>query len=115
MREDREIIERCQRGQTELMDLLIDRYRVPLYTQCCKLARSRVDADDLFQDTWVAALKNLGGFAPERRFWPWLVTICLNRYRDRYRKGRRWRRRIRTFFSGEEQDRELDQARSSWC
>ena len=90
MLDDREIIERCRRGQRQWMDLLIDRYRMPLYSLCRRLARSRMDADDLFQDTWVNAMRGLDGFLLDHEFRTWLFAICVNRYRDQFRRRRRW-------------------------
>jgi RNA polymerase sigma-70 factor (ECF subfamily) len=92
--DDREVIRRCQCGQTELIDTLIDRYRVALYSLCRRLTGERLDADDLFQDTWVRVIRSLDRCSPERKFVTWLYSICLNRYRDRYRKRRRWLRRV---------------------
>jgi RNA polymerase sigma-70 factor (ECF subfamily) len=92
--EDREIIRRCQLGQTHLLDLLIDRHSVDLYSLCKKLTRGGPDADDLFQDTWVNVMKGLGSYTGEHAFKAWLFRICLNRYRDLYRRRLRWWRLV---------------------
>ncbi len=105
---DRDIILRCQRGQTHLLDVLIERYKVALYSLCRKLTRNSADADDLFQDTWVRVMKNIARFSPERRFSPWLFTICVNGYRDRYRKRGRWSRLIPSFRSSTIRDAVID-------
>jgi len=102
MLQEPEIIRRCQCGQPQMLELLIQRYETPLYTLCRKLTRDRMDADDLYQDTWVAAVRGLAGFSLERSFRAWLFAICLNRYRDLYRTRRRWARRVRRFFRGAE-------------
>jgi RNA polymerase sigma-70 factor (ECF subfamily) len=93
--EDGEIVQRCQSGQTELVGILIDRYKTDLYSLCVKLTRNRPDADDLFQDTWVRVLKRLDSFSPQHKFKTWLFAICLNRYRDLYKWRKRWWRRAR--------------------
>jgi len=90
--DDSTLIRRCQNGQMEYLDVLVERYQSPLYTMCRKLTRT--DADGLFQDTWLRVFRAIGRFAPERPFLTWLLTICVNLYRDRYRKRRTWRRRI---------------------
>ena len=104
--DDREIIHRCQCGQTQLMDILVDRYTDPLYSLCMKLARNRPDADDLFQDTWVNAMKNICSFSLDRKFSPWLLGICINRYRDRYRWRKRWFHRLKHLASGKQIEHE---------
>jgi RNA polymerase sigma-70 factor (ECF subfamily) len=98
--EDGEIIRRCLCGQMGMMDVLIDRYKTDLYSLCVKLAGSGHDADDLFQDTWVKAMKSLESYDPEYRFKTWLFAICTNRYRDLYRWRRRWWRRVRRLGEG---------------
>ena len=97
MLDDSTLVQRCQNGQKEYLDVLVQRYQTPLYTMCRKLTRAQTDADGLFQDTWVRALKALGRFSPEKPFLTWLLTICINLYRDRYRKRKSWRRRILGF------------------
>jgi RNA polymerase sigma-70 factor (ECF subfamily) len=98
--EDGEIIRRCLCGQMGMMDVLIDRYKTDLYTLCVKLAGDRHDADDLFQDTWVKAMRNLASYNSEHRFRTWLFAICTNRYRDLYRWRKRWWRRLRRLGEG---------------
>ncbi len=110
MVEDRDIILRCRDGQSDLMDILIDRYQTPLYTLCRKLTKDPGDADDLFQDTWVKVMKHIGQCDPDRKFSNWLFTICVNRYRDRYRRRKRWLSRIKEYSSTEAKDLEMDQA-----
>lgn len=100
MLEDGEIIRRCLGGRTGMMDLLIDRYKTDLYSLCMKLTRDSMDADDLFQETWVRVMKRLETYNPEHRFKAWLFAICTNRYRDLYRWRKRWWRRVRRLGEG---------------
>lgn len=95
MIEDAEIIRRCRQGQMGLMDILVDRYKIELFSLCMRLARTKPDADDLFQDTWVRAMKRLDSYSLEYGFKTWIFAICTNRYRDLYRRRRRWMRRLR--------------------
>ena len=91
---DNELIQRCCAGQMEFMDLVIDRYKNSLYSLCRRMEINKHDADDLFQDTWVKAIKNIQGFSGKSSFTTWLYAICMNLYKDRYRKRQRWYRRI---------------------
>lgn len=88
----------------EPMDTLIARHRDELYTLCRRLVSNRADADDLFQDTWVRAWRNYNRYDPAKRFFPWLVAICLNLHRDRGRRHRRWLKRWAEFFSREKME-----------
>jgi RNA polymerase sigma-70 factor (ECF subfamily) len=110
--DDKEIIRRCQGGQTGLMDILIDRYKTDLYSLCMKLTRNRPDADDLFQDTWVRVMKRIDSFCADHNFKTWLFTICMNRYRDLYRWRKRWWRRVKRTGSSEQIEEEITMAAS---
>jgi RNA polymerase sigma-70 factor (ECF subfamily) len=112
MLEDLDIVRRCQEGQTDLMEILIDRHQTALYSLCRKLARDPDDADDLFQDTWVKVMKNLDKFTPQHKFITWVFSICVNLYRDRYRKRKRWLWRVKRYDSEEEQQRAMEAAGS---
>ena len=70
------------------INLLINKYKTPLYNLCFKLTLNRSDADDLFQDTWLKAGKSLSN-VDNRYFKQWLFTVCINQYKDNYRKEKR--------------------------
>lgn len=107
MLDDSVLISRCQAGQLELSDILVDRYKKPLYSFCCKLTRNRGEADDLFQDTWVKAIGKIHLCTADKRFINWLFTICLNLYKDRYRKYFRWLKVIKPYRSTEDMETEM--------
>ena len=109
---DNQIINRCQSGQTDLLDILIDRYKVALYTMCFKLTRNNIEADDLFQDTWVKVMINVNLFKIDQKFSTWLFAICINLYRDKYRKKKRWLKRVKSYFSDAEMQEDLDRVKS---
>ncbi|NOZ12060.1 MAG: sigma-70 family RNA polymerase sigma factor [Acidobacteria bacterium] len=92
--DDSTIIKRCQAGQLDLFELLVHRYKTPVYSFCLKLAKNEPDAADLFQDTWLKALKNIEKCRPDSRILSWFFSICINSYRDNCRKRKRWRKRI---------------------
>jgi RNA polymerase sigma-70 factor, ECF subfamily len=60
-----------------------------LYGLCLRLEHKRLDADDLFQDTWLKALERFDTFDTNRQIRPWLARICVNTYRDGLRRTRR--------------------------
>ncbi len=56
-----------------------------LYNLARRLTATREDAEDLVQETYARALEGWRRKRPERMS-PWLVTICLNNARSRYRR-----------------------------
>ena len=69
------------------IDVLISRYENGLFNLCLKLARSHSDAEELYQQTWLKAIQK--SHTCKRSFKNWLYTVCLNAYRDSFRRSRR--------------------------
>lgn len=69
-----------------MLDGYIRLYGRRLYGLCLTLCASRFDADDLYQETWLRAMKGFSGYDSGREFEPWLTRICVNLYRSRLRR-----------------------------
>jgi RNA polymerase sigma-70 factor (ECF subfamily) len=107
MLDDKEIILRCQSGRMDVIEILIDRYKNPLYKFCCHLTNSRQEGDDLFQETWVKVMKNINLCDSTKPFETWLCTITVNLYKDKYRRSKRWLNRIKDYFTNETKEIEM--------
>ncbi|MFD1204945.1 MULTISPECIES: RNA polymerase sigma factor [Sporosarcina] len=70
------------------MDLteLYEEYGRYIYHLCLKLTRNKEEAEDLMQDVWVKVVRYSGKMDNVDRMKAWLTTICMNTFRDRYRK-----------------------------
>lgn len=71
-------------GDSSCIEQLINQHEDNLYTLCLKLALNRLDAEDLYQQTWLKAIQKAHTFS-QKSFKNWLYTICINLYRDDYR------------------------------
>ncbi|WP_342513318.1 RNA polymerase sigma factor [Sporosarcina sp. FSL K6-1522] len=60
-----------------------DRY---IYHLCLKLTRNKEEAEDLMQDVWLKVVRYSGRMDSVDHMKAWLTTICMNTFRDRYRK-----------------------------
>jgi RNA polymerase sigma-70 factor (ECF subfamily) len=71
-------------------DELFDMYRIDLYRFACALAGDPRDAEDLFQETWLRAVKadTLRSEAGSRESRAWLFAIAANAHKDQLRKKR---------------------------
>ena len=67
------------------ISILIAKYKTPLYNLCFKLTLDKSEADDLFQETWINACRSLSN-AEAGYFKQWLFRVCINKYKDIYRK-----------------------------
>lgn len=56
-----------------------------------RITASRQDAEDLAQDTYIKAAKNLASFAGKSALKTWVFTIATNLARDNFKAQRRWR------------------------
>lgn len=69
-----------------MIDQYIRQYGKRLYGLCLTLCASAFDADDLYQETWLRALKCINQYDTVRDFEPWLTRICVNTYRNTLRR-----------------------------
>lgn len=73
-------------------------YKDDIYKLCLKLSDNKIDADDIFQDTWLKIYNNFHKLEEQKSVKNWLYTICINTYRDEYSKKKRWLNVITDFF-----------------
>jgi RNA polymerase sigma-70 factor (ECF subfamily) len=87
----------------QLFDEYINAYGKRLFGLCLKLCRSREDAEDLYQETWVKAYKFYHRYNAEKPFEGWLTTICTNTFRDMLRR-QKWKSLFVPFHTNSEKD-----------
>jgi len=68
---------------------LVGLYRRRVFGLCYRILGHHHDAEDVTQETFLRALRGLGGFDPRRRFEPWLLAIAGNRCRTLIAQRRR--------------------------
>ena len=73
------LIQRVQQGDREAFDLLVRRHAPRAYAVAYRVVQHREDAEDLVQEAFIAALKNIDRFELGRPFAPWLYRIVVNR------------------------------------
>ncbi len=78
----RELVDRCLAGEELAMVELVDRFRGQVFGLCYRMLGNRQDAEDMTQESFVRALRNLGRWDREREFRPWLLAIAGNRCRS---------------------------------
>ena len=74
-------------GDEEATRRLLERYRRPLYGTLLRLTRNEADAEELYQETFLRALRASAQFDPSRRFKPWIFAIAVNLARDRAKRA----------------------------
>jgi RNA polymerase sigma-70 factor (ECF subfamily) len=74
-----EWIRRVQQGDREAFGLLVRRHIQRAYAVAYRVVQQREDAEDMVQEAFVSALKNIDRFELGRPFGPWLYRIIINR------------------------------------
>jgi len=75
-------------GDADALEPLVEKYKRPLYSFILKMTEGREDADEIFQETWFRALKNISRFK-HRNFLSWLFRIAHNLIIDRARRAKK--------------------------
>lgn len=79
--DDRELIRRIQKGQTEYLNEIADRYYDDIYYFCCYQTGSREDAYDLAQETFLRFIRYVDHYQ-YRNLKGYLLTIAMNLCRE---------------------------------
>ena len=72
--------------RTEEMERLIEKEKTFLWAQAMNIADRPEDAEDLFQDTVIKALKGCNSFQPDTNFRAWMARIMLNTHINKMRR-----------------------------
>ncbi|HEV2693730.1 MAG TPA: RNA polymerase sigma factor [Verrucomicrobiae bacterium] len=80
-------VPQAREGDPAAWDTLFRRYQLPLYVYVFELVRHEQTGLDLVQETFIAAVKHLGGLREDAKFGSWLFGIahqkCLQHWRKR--------------------------------
>jgi RNA polymerase sigma-70 factor, ECF subfamily len=81
-----EMVEKAQAGDQLAFHRLVDQHQSEIYRMIFYRTGSQMDAEDLTQDVFLKAYKNLAGLKSPLVFRSWLFSIAVNRVRDYYRR-----------------------------
>jgi len=98
------LVERVSGGEKVAFDQLVDMFQGDIFRMVYYRTRSQMDAEDITQDVFVQAYKNLASLKSPEQFKSWLFSIAVNKVRDFHRKGK-FRALFGLYAEGEE-DRE---------
>lgn len=81
-----ELVERCKRGDTLAYKALYQRYSKAMFNTCLRILNNETEAEDILQESFIEAFKNLHSYEYRTSFGGWLKTICINRSINQLRK-----------------------------
>ena len=88
--DDPVFVEKLRAGDAAAFETLVDRYSGDIHALLYRLTQNAEEAADLTQDTFLKALRSLGGFRGDSGLKTWLFRIAINESRNRFRW---WKRR----------------------
>ena len=84
---DAEILDEVRAGNTRAYALIVDRHKDRALTLALRFVGNRQEAEELVQDAFLKAFRNLAQFRGEARFGTWfyriLYNLCMTRLRRR--------------------------------
>ena len=74
--QDNELVTQVQQGQNDAFEELVSRYAGRLYSMGRRMCGNDADAEDMLQETFIAAFKGMDAFRAEAKFSVWLFQIA---------------------------------------
>lgn len=89
-------VDRLKAGDADAFDVMVSRYAADIYALLFRMTEDAEEAQDLTQETFMSAVKNIDKFRGDAELKTWLFRIAINHSRNRFRWWKR-RRRESTF------------------
>jgi RNA polymerase sigma-70 factor (ECF subfamily) len=85
-RDEAQMIAAILAGDKELYHGLIQPYELSVYRMAMSFVKDETEAEDVAQEAFLKAFRNLASFRGESKFSTWLISITLNEARRRLRR-----------------------------
>ena len=93
-RNERKLITRALRGDSDALQTLIEKNHKQVYALCLRMTRSVPDAEDLTQDAFVHVLSKLKTFRGKSALSTWIYRIATNTTLMHFRKKQRYSMKV---------------------
>ena len=81
-----EIIDQCREGNQKAQFQLYKIYYKPMYCVCMRIVNQAAEAEDVMQEAFLSAFRNIESYKGEVSFGAWLKKIVINRSLDYLKK-----------------------------
>ena len=85
---DQLYIEKILKGDVNAFSFLVDNYKNMVFSLAFKMTKSREEAEEVSQDTFIKAYKNLCKFKGDSKFSTWLYRIAYHTSLDTIKKNK---------------------------
>ena len=76
--EEEQLVARARANDATAFDELVERYKQRIYSTVYHMTSNHEDANDVAQETFIKAFKNLHRFKGDSAFYTWLYRIAIN-------------------------------------
>ena len=83
---DQPYINKVFQGDTNAFSFLVEKYKDMVFTLALKVTKSREEAEEISQDSFIKAFKSLQSFKGDSKFSTWLYKITYNNCMDSVKK-----------------------------
>jgi RNA polymerase sigma-70 factor (ECF subfamily) len=73
-----DLVVEATNGSNDAVEQLVDRYEGRIFRLAQNITSNREDAEDVVQNVFLKAFRNLATFRGDSRFYTWLVRIAIN-------------------------------------
>ena len=91
---DLELVRAAAAGDRPAFHVLVDRHSKYLFRLAASLSRTRADAEDVLQETFVGAYKGLASFNGRSSVKTWLTQICVRQAARQWNRSKRSRETV---------------------
>lgn len=85
---DQLYIDKVINGDTNAFSYLVDNYKSMVFSLAFKMTKNREEAEEISQDTFIKAYKNLNKFKGDSKFSTWLYRIAYHTSLDNLKKNK---------------------------
>lgn len=86
---DADLIEKCQQGDDQAFQELVDRYRTRVASIAYQVLGNYEDARDVAQEVFIKLYRGIHSFDPQKKFFTWLYRLTVNAAIDFLRAKKR--------------------------
>ncbi|MBS1667423.1 MAG: RNA polymerase sigma factor [Bacteroidetes bacterium] len=81
-----ELVEKCKLGDRDSYKILYQKYAKAMFNTSLRMLNNRKDAEDILQDSFIAAFETLESFQYKSTFGAWMKKIVINKSINHLRK-----------------------------
>jgi RNA polymerase sigma-70 factor (ECF subfamily) len=87
--QDPKLIERCQHGDRQALEQLVETYERPVYNAAYRFLGNPDDAADVTQVVFLKAFEHFDQYDPKFKFFSWIYRIAINESINHVKRNRK--------------------------